>query len=250
MLQGTNITVDRTLVHDNGQDKVMNAGPTNGLTLSHVWTYFGRENPLYPGQGYSFNEPQSQGCTHADGVQFWTGGVQDRMTVSNSVFGPLGNQGLYPSDGETGATVNNVKISNTLFLSAQSHNLITDNPVYGWSLDQVTLFATQGGLELPTNTSGSNSVTNTIKYGGYVYMPNWRGVQSGNVTHGGDNLFGLTPTDPQFRGPVPTNQLPHFAQLRNADFTPQCGICAGKGSSITSVQVLLDRIDELNGRRP
>jgi hypothetical protein len=78
-------------------------------------------------------------------------------------------------------------------------------------------------------------------------MPDWRGIQSGNVTYGGDNLFSLSPVNPQFVGPLPTNRYPRFAQLRNADFTPRCATCAGTGSPLTSIQSLLDRIDALNG---
>src|SRR2546425_9170636 len=44
-----------------------------------------------------------------------------------------------------------VRVTNTLFLDTASHNIITDNPVNGWVLDHDTIFATQGGFELPSN---------------------------------------------------------------------------------------------------
>jgi hypothetical protein len=258
-LRGHDLTFERLLVHDNGQDDFQDAthgaGTLNNLTWRDSWIYFSRENPRYPGYGFSFNGPQidpsgrDTGCQHVDGIQIWGGGTQSGLTVDHVVFGPLLNQGFYPSDDGI-TTYNNLTIANTLFLDVASHNLITDNPVYGWNLDRVTIFATQGGIELPTNTSGANAFTNSIKYGGYVYMPNWKGTQSGNITYGGDNLFGLAPTNPQFVGPVPTSQHPPFAQLRGADFTPRCGSCAGKGSAVVSVRSLLERIDGLNGNRP
>jgi len=76
-----------------------------------------------------------------------------------------------------------VRVTNTLFLDTASHNIITDNPVNGWVLDHDTIFATQGGFELPSN--GTNTITNVIKYGGYVYTPGGSWITDGDVWFGG-----------------------------------------------------------------
>src|SRR5262249_13068794 len=152
-------------------------------------------NPLYP--GYSFNEPQSTGCTHADAIQLYSGGSNESgLTVTHSVLGPLVNQGLYPGDGGTGATWNDVTVTDSLLL-AVSHNLITDNSVHGWTVSQDTLFAPGGGFEIPSD--GTNSMSGVVKDGGYVYTPGWSSVGSSNVWWQGDPLPGsATNKDPQF----------------------------------------------------
>src|SRR5262249_11184412 len=153
---GHDLTFERLTVHDNGQDDFQDeshgTGTLNNLVWRDCWIYNRRENPLYP--GYSFNEPQSTGCTHADGIQIWGGGNQSGLDIETSVVGPLVNQGLYPSDGGIGTTYTSVTVKNTLFLATMSHNIITDNPVHGWVLDQITSYAPQGGSEVPSN--GSN----------------------------------------------------------------------------------------------
>ena len=184
-LRGNHLTFDRLLVHDGGQDDFQDqthaAGTLHDLTFQNSWIYFARENPQHP--GYSFNEPQSTGCTHADGIQIYSGGQQSAITVDHMVFGPGGNQGFYPGDSGTGAKFDNVSITNTLFLASASHNVITDLAVSGWTMDHNTIYAPQGGSEMPAN--GPMRLTNTIKFGGYWNAPGGTWTASGNVSYGG-----------------------------------------------------------------
>jgi hypothetical protein len=235
------------IVHDNGQDEIQdNTRPVNslnGLVLDTDWLFASRENPAHPGE--PFNDLQEVGdntCQHSDGLQFWNGGSsQSNLTVMHSLFGPLTDQGLYPSDGGSGVTWNNVSVTDSLFLNVR-HSIINDNPVNGWTLDHDTLFAEQGGFELPSD--GANTITNIVKYNGYVYTPSWTGTTSGNVWYLGDPLPGSsTNQDPDFVGPVPGGTLNGYAAYAAAVFAPQCAAC--QGSSLHSLGDIVHRIEGL-----
>jgi hypothetical protein len=247
---GPNDALVGDLIHDNGNDEVSDsnetgraAGSLNGLTLKTDWFYNEREHPLYPGE--PFNDLQAIGdttCLHNDGVQLSYGGTgQGPMVVQGCIFGPLLNQGLYPGDGGTGSTWTDVTVEDSLFVSIR-HNVITDNPVHGWTIDHDTLFAEQGGFEIPSN--GPNTITNTVKYKGYVYTPNWNGTTSGDDWYLGDPLPGTsTNVNPNFVGPVPTATLNGFAAYEAANFTPQCALC--QGSSLYTLAAIVSNIAEL-----
>jgi len=248
LLNGANNTYDRLLVHDGGQDEVhsyASASSEAGSDFTNSWFGAMREDPLSPGE--PFNDDQVSGsfnCTHADGVQiFAPGSTMSGLTFDHDVFGPGVNQGLYPSDGGTGTTFNNVAVSNTLFLDVASHNFITDNAVKGWSFDHVTIFATQGGSEIPGD--GTSSMTSSVKYGGYWSDSGTKWTDSADIWYGGDSAPG-SQKNPDFAS-APTGSLPGFAALRSADLTPTCSGCSGIGSPITSWPSLLDWIDSLNG---
>lgn len=238
----------RLLVHDNGQDEFHSdsAGyDESGSWVSNSWMGAMRGDPSYPGE--PFNDLQASGndpgCTHADGIQiFAPGTTMSGLSINHDVFGPGLNQGLYPSDGGTGTTFNNVTVMDSLFLDVASHNIITDNNVHGWNLSDDTIFATQGGFEIPSN--GSNAMTGVIKYGGYVYTPGGSWTTSASTWYLGDPLpGGAASLNPGF-GSVPSGKLPSLACLRAADLAPSA---ATSGSPLHSWGDLLNRIDSLNG---
>jgi hypothetical protein len=270
-LVGHDITIERSLVHDNGQDEIQDryTGPINGdshaamsnIVVRDSWLYNRRDHPLYP--GYSFNsgaqDIDTQDCTHVDGVQVWGGGLhQQGFTVSHVVFGPLLAQGFYPGDWDN-ASFDGVRITNSLFINALSHNIIGDqitgdtSTPGGWVIDDVTSYQTgrpapgmnsHGAVDL---SGGGHTVTNSIFSSGYFYQASTFSTASGNVWYGGDPVPGGVQTDPLFVGPPAGGNAPTFAQLYSADFRAQCSACAGKGSDITSVPALLARIDGLDG---
>ena len=247
LMGGQNNTYDRLLVHDGGQDE-LHSDSTGyseaGSSVTNSWMGAMREHPLYPGEPFNDRQAVATDCTHADGVQiFAPATTMSGLTIDHDVFGPGTNQGLYPSDRRTGTAFDNVRVTNTLFLDVARHNIITDNPVNGWVLDHDTIFATQGGFELPGN--GSNTITNVIKYGGYVYTPGGSWITEGNVWFGGGLLPGSAANvDPGFTS-VPAGPLPGFASLRAADLTPSCAGCGG--APLHSWTDLLALIDSLNG---
>jgi hypothetical protein len=249
---GTDMVFWGNLIHDNGQDGVQDEhrppGSLDGLTFDTNWIFNRRENPLYP--GYPFNEPQATGCTHSDAIQLFSGGPNESgLTITHSILGPLVNQGLYPGDGGTGATWNDVTVSDSLLL-AISHNVISDDPVQGWVLRDDTLFAPQGGFEIPG--SGHNSIRGTIKYGGYVKTHPWLGNARKNVWYRGDPLPGASKhANPRFVALPPGPYPATYTAYAGADFTPRCGVC--RGSSLHTLRNILRRIDSYRSpahRRP
>ena len=247
LMGGKDNVYDRLLVHDNGQDEFHSdaAGyDESGAVVDNSWLGAIRENPRYPGE--PFNDLQATGhdpgCTHADGLQvFAPGTTMNSLTFDYDVIGPGVNQGLYPSDGSTGTTFDDVTIENSLFLDAASANIRTDNPVHGWRLSHDTILATQGGFQIPGN--GVNVMTSLIKYGGYAAGSGGSWVTSRNVWYGGDPLPG-TPVhrDPGFLT-VPTGRLPAFSKILNANLTPKS---VAAGSPLHSWSALLARIDSLD----
>jgi len=247
LMGGKDNVYDRLLVHDNGQDEFHSdaAGyDESGSVVENSWLGALRENPRY--QGEPFNDLQASGhdpgCTHADGVQiFAPGTTMSPLTFNYDVVGPGVNQGVYPSDGGTGTTFDDVTIENSLFLDTASADIITDNPVHGWNLSHDTFFATQGGLQIPGN--GVNAMVSVIKYGGYFSAQGGLWVTSGSFWYGGDPLPGASVhRDPDFPS-FPTGRLPAFSEILDARLTPTS---VTAGSPLSSWSALLARIDSLN----
>lgn len=249
---GSDLTFERLLVHDNGQDDFQTGGSLSNVTIQDSWIYERRSNPLYP--GFSFNSaPHLVGCTHVDGIQVYGGGVQSGLTFKNDIFGPLLGQDIYPSD--TGTYFNNVSINNVLLIDATENNVNSDPQSSGgpqnWSVQNITAYQVPGGAEPGWNTnlgiySGTSnmSLTNSIVDNGNVQLPGFTG--SGNINYNSDPVPGSTTTNPLFVGPLPSTNTPNYDTLVAMNFTPQCSLCNGIGSALHSVQDLLNDIDQLN----
>lgn len=254
LMGGQNNVYDRLLVHDGGQDEFHSDSDgfsEAGSQVINSWMGAMREHPTYTGE--PFNDIQATnadpGCTHADGIQiFEPQTTVSGLTIDHDVFGPGVNLGLFPTNGGIYTIYNNVKVTNSLFMAISS-NIANSKPVNGWILDHDTLFAPQGGTNIPNN--GTNTITNTIVDGGWFYIAGGTWNASGNIEFNttGD-VPGATNEDPQFVGPVPTGTLPSFASRRNAVFAPQCSGCAGLGSPLTSYSSLFSWIDSLNANNP
>jgi len=251
LMGGRDNVYDRLLVHDNGQDEFHSdsAGyDESGSALYNSWLGAIRTHPRYKDE--PFNDLQASGhdpgCTHADGMQiFAPGTTMSGLTFNYDVFGPGVNQDLYPSDGGTGTTFNDVTIKNSLFLPAASTDIITDNRVHGWDLSHDTIIATQGAIQIPGN--GKNTMANVIKYGGWVSANggSWNTLK--NIWYGGTPLPGTAAHfNPGFSS-VPTGTPADPADFREANLTPSAAAStAADGSPLHSWSALLERIDSLN----
>jgi hypothetical protein len=163
------------------------------------------------------------------------------LSFNYDVFGPGVNQGLYPSDGGTGTTFDNVTIKNSLSLAAASVDIRTDNPVHGWDLSHDTLIASRGGYEIPGN--GVNTMASVIKYGGWISSRGGSWVTSRNVWYGGDPLPGASVhLNPGFHS-VPIGKPLALAELLAANLSPSG---TATGSPLHSLPDLLAWIDSLN----
>jgi len=248
---GRRTVLKGVIIHDNGQDGIQDerrsTDSLNGLRIDTSWIYNRRAHPDFPWEPFNdltYSRPSADDgdhtCTHADALQLWSGdGSQKDLTVTHSILGPLVDQGLYPGDGNVGSTWNSVTFTKSLAL-AISHNIMTDNAVHGWVVDHDTLYAPQRGFGIPSN--GTNTITNLIKYGGYVDAPDWSGVTGGNVWWRGDPLPGKAAhVSPRFRR-LPTGKT--FRDYAAANFAPSCKKC--RGSPLHRLADILTAIDRLH----
>jgi hypothetical protein len=265
-LAGHDLTFERLLVHDNGQDEFQGGAsssqPITNITIRDSWLYNRRGNPVYNGFGFNAG-PSQTNCTHADGIQIYGSAEQTGLTMQNDIVGPLLDQGIYPSD--TAIAYDNTTLSNILLINAVWNNINSDGQSNGalprnWKISNITAYVTPGaaGLIYGDNSqcnvevnSGSNmTVTNSIFYEGCLHFNASPLTASGNVYWNTQSSPGGTVTDPLFVGPLPANNNPLFATLNSVDFTPTCAVCAGKGSSLHRMADILARIDSLNATNP
>ncbi len=253
-LTGSNLTFVRMNIHDNADDE-FNTGPyhtlgVNNITINYSWLHVSREDPRTP--GLPFNES----CVHQDGYQIFDGGVQSGITVENSVVGPgLGEAlilGQNLNSCNCSATINNVTIKNDLFINKDVQ--IMGYPQVketGWVIDHVTVFTPGGnpGGKYPSlSLQGSNhTVTNSIFYGGQIYLPDGLAKASGNCawkTVGYNSALVGQIVDPKFMTDVTSyNFITSLMTMQNANYALQpTSPCKGAGSSITSIAQFLSMV--------
>ncbi len=253
---GNNNTVERAIIHDNGQDAFQSGGGIANLTIRQSWLYNGRTHPSGPDIPWNY-------CRHSDGIQVYNGGVQTGLTIDGSVFGPGFLQGtLLGQSGSAFAQFDNVTIRNTLFINASNTNIsgYGGTSPQNWVIDHVTSYvnrnttkAVVGGFNFALSLQGSNhQITNSVFYDGRIDLAAATNVQSsGNCSYNliSGSISGIT-ADPQFVAPPPGNP-PTIQDSINANFALKPGSpCTGKGSSITSIALLLGQTPSTLGGKP
>jgi hypothetical protein len=269
-LAGHDIAIERTLIHDNGQDAVQDRdtgvpktghAPLHDIRIADSWLFERRENPRYPGFGFNSGaqDVAAQDCTHVDGVQIWGGGLhQQRLTFAHDVFGPGLAQGVYLGNADT-ASVDHVTIADVLFLNPFDHAIIGDavaadrTTPYGWHISNVTSYMTDrpnAGLtahgKLDLAGTGSTLV-DSVFYNGYFAAGRALAQARDNVWWGGEPVPGGVRLQPAFRGPLPATNSPGFGALTRMILLPTCMNCATTGAQLHQVSELLARIDALDG---
>ncbi len=235
-LSGTNITFERVIVHDNGQDAFQSGGGVANFTLRDSWLYNARKKP--DGSVWNYDR-------HPDGIQVWGGGEQYGVTIEGSIIGPGFMQGVLLGDAQ--AAVHNVTVRNSLFFGSGNSNLTThpNQPVPSkkWLIENVTSdrpvgdswtnlgFGWRGGL----GAAAELTVRNSIFTGGYdLHIPTG-GNYTGNVQfRAGTHSLG-TEVDPRYANGAAYGSLAATADFALAADSP----AAGKGTSVTSAAVLL-----------
>lgn len=270
-LVGHNITIDRDVIHDNGQDAIQDRDtavpviwhqPMHDISVTNSWLYERRADPLYPGFGFNSGAQPiaAQDCTHVDGLQVWGGGLhQQRMTFRYDVFGPYLAQGVYPGDDQT-ASFDAVVVADSLFLNPLDHAIIgpgsslDPSTPRGWQISNVTSYltnrpapglSTHGKIDL---SGTAHTVIDSVFLNGYCSCATVSGRH--NVWWGGERVPGGRHVRPRFVSTVPTGRAPSYATLTQLNLTPRCGLCKGIGSPIHEVTDLLRRIDRLNEVQP
>lgn len=241
------VSFDRVLVHDNGQDQFHGGSTFSNWTISRSWLYDSRENPQAPGLPFAMGPGES--CTHVDGWQTYAGGPNSGLTITDSIIGPLLNQGIYPTDDTTPKT-NNVTLADDLFLDVHFDAINTVNSApSNWQMSNLTFYRfgrnNEGsyccaidGNSWPTGST----INHSIDSGGDLNVPGLGGSSNIQNNSNGATLPGGTTTDPQFAAVLATNS-PTFSQYLALDLTARCAICAGEGSSLHRPSDILTLMD-------
>lgn len=240
--QGTRITFERAIVHDNGQDAFQSGGTIQDFTIRQSWLYNQRPHPTQSNEPFNY-------CRHSDGIQIYAGGEQYGLTIENSIFGPGFMQSLllggYSYSGGSGA-IHNVSLRNTLIVhhhgSSANAGLYThegaSSPATNYMLDRVTIVRDPGDQWWNTKIDGSgHKITNSIFYGGYYLKVQGNPTVSNNCYWQLQDQTGIgVNADPMF---FDNNFSGVGAGFADFDFTPRSSTCSNKGSSIRTVAQLL-----------
>lgn len=234
-LGGSNVLFERVIIHDNGQDAFQAGWGVSNFTLRNSWLYNSREHPTLRGQPFNY-------CSHTDGIQIYDGGLQGDILLEKNIIGPSFLIGIMINNK---AQVDNVIIKDTLFVGNTQAGIAIQNgnKSSNWTLQNVTIV--QGAINeswnLKINGHG-HQIRNSIFFGGpwgigifdwseATENYNWLTRDQHDVALEVDPMF----VDNEYGGFQGTG----FAEF---DFTVQNpAIPPGTGSSITSVEKLLDQ---------
>ena len=113
----------------------------------------------------------------------------------------------------------------------------------GWKIDHVTVVGLNASTALWIE-GVNHSVTNSIFYNGHIVLPDGLAISSNNCqwkTDGNTSAIAGKTINPQFITNISSfSDSTPLEQIANANFALQPNsLCAGKGSSITSVAQLI-----------
>lgn len=172
-IAGRDITFQRAIVHDNGQDAFQSLSGENNLQnfrLEQSWLYNGREHPSVPGKSANY-------CTHTDGIQIYAGGVVRGITLVESIIGPGFTQGIILGQVETDsgswADVHDVTLRDVVFTKPTDNGIMAyrDTNPENWVLDHVTVYCPNTDSHCLKIDNDSHHVTNSVIVDGLVTFP-------------------------------------------------------------------------------
>lgn len=168
---GTNLTFERMIIHDNGED-AFRPGPVYNFKIKQSRMYIAR---MMPDGSNTFNY-----VNHCDGIQLYAGGENGPVLMEDCIFGPGLMQGLQLGGGQGMAThADNVTISNTLFFR-NLHNIAAvdgTNPA-GWNIENVTSVNSPGHCMILDGTG--HVVKDSVLWKGDFYCSDQQPAVSGN----------------------------------------------------------------------
>ncbi len=241
---GHSITLERLIVHDNGQDAIQSGGVSD-FTLRESWLYNERPHPTVGGDSFNY-------CTHSDGLQIYNGGRLSGFNVTETIIGPgLTNGALLGSHGGRGieAVTNDVVFQDVVFSKA-AENAVASYPgtkPRNWLLDHVTVYASTTRWQAIYLEGRNHLIRDSVVVGGMISLPDGNVAAAGNCQW--NTLPGWSPTigalprvdigkeaDPRFLAVDDKNtfSLDDYSLRSNSP-------CRGMGSRVSSVEQLLGR---------
>jgi len=236
-LAGADLTFEQMLIHDNGQDAFQSYWDSEGITnlvLRRSWLYNSRRHPTV--------DESANYCTHTDGIQIFSGGVQGPLLIEQSIIGPGFTQGVIlgqtPTAEGASAVVNNVTIRDVLFAKAADNNILAypGTEPEGWVVDHVTLHCpkTKGHC---LHLAGTNhQITNSIVHGAHIAVAETSALSNNCYWNTTGDVAGDAAGDAANPHFIQVSDIDHFS-LDNYAIT-SASPCAGRGSYITSVYQL------------
>ena len=246
-LAGPNVTFERAIIYDNGQDAFQSSHGDNGIenfTIRQSWLHNSRRHPSVD---EAFNW-----CRHTDAVQIHDGGTHTGFLFEESVFGPgftntvnMGERGS--GGGAIRAVTHDVTFRNMLLTKAADNNILshprTDEKPQRWVIDHVTSHCPKTKGHCLYLEGFNHTITNSIFVGANITL------KDGLRTYGDNCLWGIKNLRQAF--PLGATIQPHFVNVNEGDHFSQDDYaldagspCAGIGSSIRSVAQLLALPDD------
>lgn len=237
-LGGSDVLFERVIIHDNGQDAFQAGWGVWNFTLRNSWLYNSREHPTVRGKPFNY-------CAHTDGLQIYDGGVQGPVVLENNIIGPSFTQGIMINNP---ATVNDVLIKNTLFVSNGEGSIVIQKggASSNWTLQNVTVVQDVVYKSWNVNMNGNNHrIRDSIFWGGPWGMGifdwseaignyNWLTRDQHDVALELDPMF----LDDDFSGFEGAGFADFNFSIQNPAIPP------GTGSSITSVAQLFEQQEQ------
>lgn len=231
-LAGENITLQRVIIHDNGQDAIQSLDGENHIhnfLLEQSWLYNGRKHP-------EVNESANY-CTHTDGIQLYDGGEISDITITESFFGPGFTQNILfgqdRTDSGSWAAVSNVTIRDVVFSKSADNGVIgyRDTDANNWLLDHVTIDCLETKSHCIRIENSNHEIRDSIIINGKITFPDGLDSYSGNCLWNteGNEIGDIV--DPQFANV--TDDMFSLDDYTPADDSP----C--QGSRIGSVEQLM-----------
>lgn len=226
-LEGANHLVERTIIHDNGQDAIQSNGAgVSNFTIRQSWFYNSRPHPHID---QSFNY-----CMHSDALQIFNGGRVSGVTIEQSVMGPGFTNTILL--GDSTVDVNDVLIRDVLILKGAENNISAHSKattsVRNWRIENVTVFGPDTAYNAITYKGVDLTIHNSLFVGSHINIPNTSPNMRNNCQWNTTGIDIGAETNVSF---ADAKLLPF--DLGNYRITG--GSCAGVGSSIHSVEQLM-----------
>ena len=232
-LSGDHISIERAIIHDNGQD-ALQAQKLNNFSLRESWLYNSRPHPTVRDESWNY-------CTHTDGMQVYNGGQLSNLVIEKSFIGPgLTNGVIFGQTRDSvgnSAVINQVTLRDTVF-SKMAENAILSYPntqPRGWLIERVTAFCENTKFHCLSLKGDNHIVRDSIFYGSGLTVPDQWLENDRNCTWKtrGSNLgFGLEPRFVLAAGENPFFQGDDYRLISTSE-------CQAEGAALSSVSKLL-----------
>ena len=187
-LAGPNMTVEFTVINDNGEDSIQAEKWTSiaGFTIDHSWMYNARKHSWNDGglTARSFNHSM-----HSDSFQAWNGAFNNgnfpAPKISNSIMGPDGRM-----HNDSGVHLHDLYIYNSLFITDTSREVLSSSSTQArnWTIRNSTFVGQPGaGSWILRHLGTSINMENNI-FGNYTFL-NITNAANNNGTVARDNIF-------------------------------------------------------------